>query len=490
MKKLIYFFIFLVCILQVIASIPSFPIQIYGDIDKELPDGTKITFRLNEEYIRFSTIKNNKYGHEGLFIEKDNILTKEKEGYAEGDIIEIYIVGIKVDEFILNITEDIKKTIKISDQDHEKILNLIDEKVSDYQPVITEKKDVITEIDGISYKKQKISGKKLVELKLEKEKIVELTHDFDKSDLSEDMIIEIQKEGSKKGATIVKNIKLEKDETKSIYVKDISASIDTVCIKDMEIDNIYQISNTCEGNNEYLITCPGSIEKYTCSIEGDKYKIDGLRYSAAIEMIPAEHSSEPIPAYSGTYGMDSIDHASDNSKSGNKQEIACSPNWECSEWSECIDGKKTRTCIDRSSCGNKEQKPDEYKECYEEKKTKIKETFKEEPKTSDPINEMPSEELNKYQEKTKKNILKYIIMIFIALIFIGGTGFTYYEIKKSKNYLEKEKKQKMLKKESLDNLKDYINQTIKEGYPEKEIRKAMKDEGWSEEIINQAFQNK
>ncbi|MEM2369035.1 MAG: hypothetical protein QXS77_01960 [Candidatus Pacearchaeota archaeon] len=41
----------------------------------------------------------------------------------------------------------------------------------------------------------------------------------------------------------------------------------------------------------------------------------------------------------------------------------CEPNWNCTAWSSCIDGVKTRTCIDLNNCGIAERKPEETKEC-------------------------------------------------------------------------------------------------------------------------------
>ena len=39
----------------------------------------------------------------------------------------------------------------------------------------------------------------------------------------------------------------------------------------------------------------------------------------------------------------------------------CQPDWECSEWSECINGKQTRICADLNSCDIIEGKPEEVK---------------------------------------------------------------------------------------------------------------------------------
>ena len=39
--------------------------------------------------------------------------------------------------------------------------------------------------------------------------------------------------------------------------------------------------------------------------------------------------------------------------------------WNCTDWSECLDGEQTRTCKDKNNCYNEYGKPDETKTCDE-----------------------------------------------------------------------------------------------------------------------------
>ncbi|MDZ7798769.1 MAG: FG-GAP-like repeat-containing protein [Patescibacteria group bacterium] len=41
----------------------------------------------------------------------------------------------------------------------------------------------------------------------------------------------------------------------------------------------------------------------------------------------------------------------------------CQPDWSCTDWSECNDGYKSRTCIDKNNCTTNEDKPDERIVC-------------------------------------------------------------------------------------------------------------------------------
>ncbi len=44
---------------------------------------------------------------------------------------------------------------------------------------------------------------------------------------------------------------------------------------------------------------------------------------------------------------------------------SCTPNWKCSDWSECVNGEQTRKCTDLNKCGSEEKKPAEKRNCVE-----------------------------------------------------------------------------------------------------------------------------
>lgn len=47
-------------------------------------------------------------------------------------------------------------------------------------------------------------------------------------------------------------------------------------------------------------------------------------------------------------------------------EVSCAENWQCTQWSTCIDNEQTRTCVDANSCGTFAQKPAISQECGSE----------------------------------------------------------------------------------------------------------------------------
>ncbi len=44
----------------------------------------------------------------------------------------------------------------------------------------------------------------------------------------------------------------------------------------------------------------------------------------------------------------------------------CEENWQCGEWSECVNNEQTRTCTDLSRCGTTVNKPIQSQECNNE----------------------------------------------------------------------------------------------------------------------------
>ncbi|MBU2099847.1 dockerin type I repeat-containing protein [Candidatus Micrarchaeota archaeon] len=53
-------------------------------------------------------------------------------------------------------------------------------------------------------------------------------------------------------------------------------------------------------------------------------------------------------------------------KTTGKPAIKCVEDWSCSQWSECVNGSQTRTCIDSAECGTTEFKPAETQSCTDE----------------------------------------------------------------------------------------------------------------------------
>ena len=121
MRKIIYFVIFVFCI-SLAYAIPPFPMQIYGDVTGDVPEGVEITFEVDGIEIGSGEIKEDKYGYDPVvLIDMDDPATSEIEGYSEGDVVEVYIEEIKVDEITLEGTDYAKSDITVPTEKVERI---------------------------------------------------------------------------------------------------------------------------------------------------------------------------------------------------------------------------------------------------------------------------------------------------------------------------------------------------------------------------------
>ena len=115
MKRIIFALMFVLCISFAYAQ-PAIPTQVYGTVDKDVPDGTLIEFKIGEEVVASGTIKDNAYGYDPLiFIPRDDPFTTAIEGYSEGDTIDIYIAEKEVGETELEGDDVVEIDLTISE---------------------------------------------------------------------------------------------------------------------------------------------------------------------------------------------------------------------------------------------------------------------------------------------------------------------------------------------------------------------------------------
>ena len=87
-----------------------------------------------------------------------------------------------------------------------------------------------------------------------------------------------------RGYFLVKGLSLV-SETKSVLVNRVNGS-SVVCVKDAEVDSIGEVSAGCNGVDEYLVGCDGSVtsDGYRCVIRDAYFNVSGLHHSAVAEM--------------------------------------------------------------------------------------------------------------------------------------------------------------------------------------------------------------
>jgi len=168
-----------------------------------------------------------------------------------------------------------------------------------------------------------------------------------------------------KSYILIKNLHVNK----TVYLNSFAYS-GKICIKDEEISSISAINPKCIKSNEILLTCPESDENISCEVDEDGFRIMGLTNSGVIEYIENASCIENwnYSAWSNCTNNLQTRNATDLSYCGttlNKDETtqpcgtdppditinsSCTPSWNCSAWSECINDTQTKTCTDNNNC--------------------------------------------------------------------------------------------------------------------------------------------
>ncbi|MBD3248661.1 hypothetical protein GF336_01310 [Candidatus Woesearchaeota archaeon] len=75
------------------------PTKVYGEVVPSLQDGAMISFKVDGLEIASAQLKDSRFGYdEKVAFKMDNPATSKKEGYAEGDSVDVYIEDIKIAE--------------------------------------------------------------------------------------------------------------------------------------------------------------------------------------------------------------------------------------------------------------------------------------------------------------------------------------------------------------------------------------------------------
>ena len=182
------------------------------------------------------------------------------------------------------------------------------------------------------------------------EKLVNFTFNFSSSKLELNKIRLIKDTNS-----IIINLsgQLQMEYSKTVYISD--NNFVELCAKDTEINNISQITDDCTDMDETNFTsCLGNntgVTKgyLTCVDEGDRIRIDGLRYSAIRGTPAVEETTTPVisaPSTSSGGGGGGVIIA-------NKTKDECSNNNDCAANNYCFQNKcYAYECTNNSQCSD------------------------------------------------------------------------------------------------------------------------------------------
>lgn len=146
-------------------------------------------------------------------------------------------------------------------------------------------------------------------------------------------------------------------------------------------------------------------------------------------------------------GFENQTNTTTQNQQAGTQRASCIPNWSCSNWSNCENGKQFRTCKDLNNCNNISNKPKEQRSCSN---------------------------LLSSINKNKKQIVSTILIIsFLSILSFVVVRLRNERQRGLKNYLFE--------------LADYINRARQYGYSDKQIYNILIDVGWSTYLIKKGF---
>jgi len=214
-------------------------------------------------------------------------------------------------------------------------------------------------IDSQNYSNQNLSGEKKVELNFKGNKLLEFMHDFSYIDLDlSDLSIDENLSGLNKTYAIIKNLNVS---SKTIFIEKQQNTSNAVCIADRAIiENITDLISNCS-----ILSCPGSLGDYNCSIEDEYFVVSGLKHSGIIEyeLYCGDNycnNDENCSTCSSDCGACSPVNPENNSSGGSgsgetggsggggsgsgRGVSKCLTNWTCTQWENCINSKQIRSC--------------------------------------------------------------------------------------------------------------------------------------------------
>lgn len=205
----------------------------------------------------------------------------------------------------------------------------------------------------------------------------------------------------------------------------------------------------------------------------------------------------------------------------------CTPEWNCTEWSNCNDGERTRSCTDTNNCNIEATRPDETESCQctfdwdcggwsacnesgiqvkmcvdkgtcdsgtkrqvrtcktntTEEGTSAQSTSETESTSSTPT-ETPRQSPPRITQVESDAGFLPVIIFFVLLVLLGGFGFAFYEIRKSSANLSIEKQSTNLSPESAQNMQNYFHRNISQGFHTDHVKQMLVNEGWNHRSVN------
>ena len=241
------------------------------------------------------------------------------------------------------------------DSDNDGINDSLDRVIGEPDLINTSTLNLSFFIGNSSNLSKVFNGTQKIEFKDSSTTVVEFDFNFSNATINLNNVIMNKQSDNSTGAIVfsIRNTTLPAGFAKTIYLDKINQSENGICIRDMEVISILELSGSCNQENEHEVECDGTLQDgYNCTYLNTtkKYKITGLKNSG-IKQIDFEQSTDTTAS------------AASGSGGGGGSSSLCTGQWSCTEWSECVDDMQARACNDLSQCRTALNKPAESREC-------------------------------------------------------------------------------------------------------------------------------
>ena len=256
------------------------------------------------------------------------------------------------------------------DSDNDGINDSIDSVIGDEKAINTSTLNITILLNDSINLSRSVNGTNSVKINDGNLTIAEFDFDFSAGKLNFTNFTFNKQSGNSTGSVIFSGLKLSSGTTKNLYVDKLNSAFKGICIKDEEILLVSEISANCNSNNEFKIECDGTLQDgYSCAYNStiNKYKIKGLKHSGIIQFDYSKTASNS--------GGSSSSGSGSSGGGGSAGEAICVSNWNCDEWSNCVDKISTRKCEDTNKCSSPSSQPQLIKECSDEKKATYPSSF-------------------------------------------------------------------------------------------------------------------
>ena len=235
--------------------------------------------------------------------------------------------------YVLNYTLELDLKGSINDSDGDGINDSSDTIFGNVSNVLTNVEGFNVEVNNTDNLSQVFNDVTEVVLYRESEKLVEFENNFSSNPLNLTSLIVKDERVENESKLLISGLDIE-DNTKTVFLELLgdTTTFNSLCIKDAQIDDFADMTQSCIGDDEiYVTSIPSTIDSYSISYTDSTnsvVEISGLTHSGVSQM--------------------------------------CTENWDYGDWSTCLSGIQERGAIDLNNCGTTHMVEELTQVCEEE----------------------------------------------------------------------------------------------------------------------------